>query len=80
LNSDSFPQLRCTFARGRDYGGVKRYHKACVDPSQFPRHIHTGEYSASNDEVIARPCTDKHEWWCDLCDNPLFATAECPFC
>jgi len=80
LIPDSFLQLRCKFARSRDYGGVKRYHKSCVDPSQFPWYSHTGEYSASKDEVIARLCTDKHEWWCDLCDKPLFATAECLFC
>jgi len=80
LIPDSFPQLRCTFAWGRDYGGVKRYHKACVDPSHFPWYTHTREYSASKYEVIVRLCTDKHEWWCDLCDKPLFATAECLLC
>jgi len=61
LIPDSFPQLRCTFAWGRDYGGVKRYHKACVDPSHFPWYTHTREYGASKYEVIVRLCTDKHE-------------------
>ena len=77
---DSFPLLRCTFARGGNEGGVKRYHKACEDPSHFPWYAHTGEYCASKDEVIPRLCTDKDEWWCDLCDKTLFATAECLFC
>jgi len=59
LIPDSFPYLRCTFARGKDSRSVKRYHKACVDPSQFPWYTHTGEYCASKDEIIARLCTDK---------------------
>jgi len=43
LIPDSLPHLRCTFARGKDSRSVKRYHKACVDPSQFPRvHSHWG--------------------------------------
>ena len=69
--------LRCTFARGKDSPSFKRYHKACVDPSHFPWYTQTGEYCDSKDVVIARLYTDKYEWWCDFCDKPLFATAEC---
>ena len=76
----SFPHLHCTFARAEGCRIVKRYHKACVDHSQFPCYTHTGEYFASKDKIIARFCTDKYEWWCDLCHKPLFATAECLLC
>jgi len=76
----TFPHLGCTFARDKDSPGVKRYHKACVDPSQFPWYTQTGEYCHSKDVVIDRLCTDKYEWWCDFCDKLLFATAGCLFC
>jgi len=70
---ESFPHLRRSCARG-PRACSKRYHKACVDPSQFPWYAHTGEYCASNEEIIARFCTEKHECWCDWCNKPLFAT------
>ena len=42
LIPNTFPHLRCTFARGMISPSVKRYHKACVDPSQFPWYTQTG--------------------------------------
>jgi len=80
LIPDSFPHLCCTFARVPATPSVKRYHKDCVDPSQFPWYTHAGEYCSSKDKIIARLCTDKYEWWCGLCDKSLLATADCLFC
>jgi len=77
---NTFPHLRCTFARSKDSLIVKRYHKACVVPSQFPWYTQTGEYCDSKDEIIARICTDKYEWWCEFCEKPLFTTPDCLFC
>ena len=80
LIPDAFRHLRYTFARTKGRSIVQLFHKAFVDPSQFPLYTHTGEYCASKDEIIARFCTDKNEWWCDKCYKPLFATADCLFC
>jgi len=42
LIPDYFRHLRCTFARGPSTPSIKRYHKDCVDPSEFPWYTHTG--------------------------------------
>ena len=75
LIPDSFPHLRRDYARG-PYILNFRYHKACVDPVQFPWYAPTGEYCNSK-EIIARFCMEKNEWWCDWCSKPLFATSDC---
>ena len=76
----SFLKLSCTFVRASGCCINKRFHKACVTPSQFHWYTYTEEYYATKDETIARLCTDSYEWWCDLCYKPLFATADCVFC
>jgi len=76
----SFPKLSCTFVRAKVCCFRKRFHKACVTPSQLYWYTHTEEYCATKEETIARLCTNGHEWWCDLCFKPLFATADCLFC
>ena len=76
----SFSKLSCIFVRAKDSCFRKRFHKACVTPSQLYWYTHTEEYCATEDETIASLCTDSHEWWCDLCFKPLFATADCLFC
>ena len=48
----TFPHLRCTFARSNEYLSVKRYHKACVDPYQFPWYTQTGEYCDSKKRLL----------------------------
>ena len=42
LIPDSFPHLRCTFARTKGRSIVQRFHKPCVDPSQFPGTLTPG--------------------------------------
>jgi len=76
----TFPQLRCAFAWGMGCSTRRRFHKTCVDPALFPWYTHTGEYCDSKAEVIARLCNDRHEYWCDVCNKPLFATTDCMFC
>jgi len=44
LIPNTIPHLCCTFARVKDSHSVKRYHKACVEHSQFPWYTHTGEH------------------------------------
>ena len=76
----TFPHLLCAFARVMGCGTRRRFHKACVDPALFPWYTHTGEYCNSKAEFIARLCDDRHEFWCDVCNKPLFATTDCMFC
>jgi len=76
----TFHHLRCTFARGMGSSTLQRFHKTCVDAALFPWYTHTGDYCNSKAEVIAPFCNDRHEWWCDACNNPLFATTDCMFC
>ena len=76
----SFPKFSCTFVRVRGCCTSKRFHKVCVTPSEFYWYTHTEESCASKDETIARLYTDSNEWWCNLCNKPFFATADCLFC
>jgi len=68
--------LQCTFVWVKGCDIRKRFHKACVNPSGGYWYTYTEEYFATIDEVIARLCNDKDEWWCDLCNKPLFKTTE----
>jgi len=76
----TFPRLRCTFVRNKGCDIRKRFHKACVNPSQHHWYTYTEEFCATRDEAIARLCTGSHELWCDLCYKPLFKTADYLFC
>ena len=76
----TFPHLRCAFARGLRSSTRRRFHKTCVDPTLFPWFTHTGEYCNSKAEVIERLRECRHEYWCDVCNKPLFATTDCLFC
>jgi len=76
----SFPSLRCTFVRAKDCSFSKRFHKACVSPSQVHWSTQTELTCDSKDETIARLYLDSSEWWCDKCNTPLFETSDCLFC
>jgi len=76
----TFPHFRCAFARGMECSTRRRFHKTCVDAALFPWYTHTGEFCNSKAEVIARLCNDRHAFWCDVCNKPLFATTDCMFC
>jgi len=75
----SFPTLSCTFVRAMDCSFSKRFHKACITPSQVHWSTHTEETCGSKDETIARFI------WIAMnggvkCYNPLFVTKDCLFC
>ena len=74
----TFPKLQCTFVRDDRCDVRKRFHKACVILSGPYWSTFYEEYCDTKEEAIATLCTEK-DWWCDLCNRPLFKTTDCVF-
>ena len=75
----TFHVLKYNFVRSR-HCGIKRFHYRWANPVErivvMWSNFHV-KFCNNADDAIRILLIDKHYWWCNFCDRPLFIPPEC---